>query len=102
MGVFSPGSMIILTLAGPREKFWGALLSIQPAGIAVCGIDLNSFDEYARLARAGEALPTSVFFPMHRVERMETDAPATGVTSLSEQFRAISGANPSDIFLGAR
>jgi hypothetical protein len=89
---FAPGAIVILTLAAPREKFWGAVLSVTPAGVTFCGIDLNSFDDFLRILKAGEpATPTTLFFPMHRVERIEMDAPSGGLPSLSERFQASTG-----------
>ena len=89
---FASGAVVILTLAAPREKFWGALLAINPAGIVVVGIDLNSFDDFLRMLKAGDpASATTLFFPMHRVERMEIDAPSGGLPSLSERFQLSTG-----------
>ena len=89
---FSPGAIVILTLAAPREKFWGAVLAVMPAGITFTGIDLNSFDDFLRILKAGEpATATTLFFPMHRVERMEIDAPSSGLPSLSERFQMSTG-----------
>jgi len=56
------------------------------------GIDLNSFDDFARLINAGEnATPASVFFPMHRVERIELDARNGDIPSISERFENRTG-----------
>ena len=91
-GPFSKGAVVLVTLNSPREKFWGAVLDISPSGIAMRGIDLNSFDDFARLINAGEnATPASVFFPMHRVERIELDARNGDIPSLSERFENRTG-----------
>ena len=37
----NPHSIIIVSLHTPKEKLWGELLSINPAGITIRGIDLN-------------------------------------------------------------
>lgn len=88
----SPGEFVLLSLASPREKFWGVLLELAPAGVTVRGIDLNSFDDFAALVRRGEpASAAIVFFPMHRVERMEIDAPNGDLPSLAQRFEAASG-----------
>jgi hypothetical protein len=56
------------------------------------GIDLNSFEDFARLIKAGEnANPASVFFPMHRVERIELDTRNGDIPSLSERFENRTG-----------
>ncbi len=82
-------SIVVLTLHTPREKIWGALVSLSPAGITVRGIDVNTFDQFLGQVMSGEAgvgaLPT-VFYPMHRVERMAMDETVGQVPSLAEQF----------------
>lgn len=86
------GTVVLITLNSPREKFWGSVAEITVAGVAVRGIDLNSFDDCARLLRAGEPFtPGLVFFPMHRVERMEADARSGDIPSLGERFAEKAG-----------
>ena len=90
--LFTKGVMVLVTLNTPREKFWGAVIDISPSGIAMRGIDLNSFEDFARLIKAGEnATPASVFFPMHRVERIELDTRNGDIPSLSERFENRTG-----------
>ena len=90
--MFGRGAVVLVTLNSPREKFWGVVMELNPAGLAVRGIDLNSFDDFARLVRAGEpAAASTVFFPMHRVERVELDVSSGGIPSLGERFAAKSG-----------
>src|SRR6059058_5790823 len=72
---FAPGTVVIVTLNMPREKFWGTLLALTPAGASLRGIDLNSVDDFARQVRDGDEVNANVvFFPMHRIERIESDA----------------------------
>ncbi|MCI0352806.1 MAG: hypothetical protein L0Z53_25575 [Acidobacteriales bacterium] len=85
--VFARGQIVLVTLNTPREKFWGALLELSPAGVSLRGIDLNSLDDFARQVKSGDAVsPGAVFFPMHRVERMELDARNGDIPSLCERF----------------
>jgi len=98
-GPFYAGAMVLLALGDPREKFWGQLLALGEAGISLRGIDLESFDDSAAMIKAGEPLtPATVFFPMHRVERMELDVPASGLPSLCERFRVQTGRDPVRLF----
>ncbi len=91
-GAFRTGALVLVTLNTPREKFWGAVLEINPAGVSIRGLDLNSFDDFARQVRAAEpATPGLVFFPMHRVERMELDARNGEIPSLRERFEEKTG-----------
>ena len=84
---FQPGTMVILTLANPREKFWGAILGLSSEGISICGIELASFEDLLSMVKEGEAFsPGVVFFPMHRVERMELDLPDGNIPSLTQRF----------------
>lgn len=79
--------MVILTLANPREKFWGAILGLSSEGISICGIELASFEDLLSMVKEGEAFsPGVVFFPMHRVERMELDLPDGNIPSLTQRF----------------
>lgn len=82
-------SIVIVSLHSPKEKLWGELLAISPAGITVRGIDLNSFDDFVRQVLDPEGdrmgLPT-VFFPMSRVERIALDESRGSIPSLAQVF----------------
>ena len=92
MEIFSPNSIVLVTLNSPREKFWGALLSVTAAGISLRGIDLNSLEDFARQVRAEEPVNAHiVFFPMHRIERMELDQRNGEIPSIQERFENKSG-----------
>ncbi|MBZ5645729.1 MAG: hypothetical protein LAN37_00735 [Acidobacteriia bacterium] len=97
--LFSAGVLVLVTLNSPREKFWGAILDINPSGVSLRGIDLNSFDDFAGLVRAGEPVTASaVFFPMHRIERLEVDVRNGEIPSLRERFESKAGCDVADIF----
>ena len=84
--------MVIVTLASPREKFWGAILGLRAEGISLCGIELASFEDLVSLVKEGEPFsPGVVFFPMHRVERMELDSPDGDLPSLAQRFSVSTG-----------
>jgi hypothetical protein len=87
--LFSRGRIVLVSLNAPREKFWGALLDLTPPGVSLRGIDLNSMEDFARQVKLGEPVsPGTVFFPMHRVERIELDARNGDIPSLCERFFA--------------
>jgi hypothetical protein len=89
---FTPGTLVVLTLTAPREKLWGALLAVSGTGITFAGIDLNSFDDFVRILNSREpASVTTLFFPMHRVERIEVDAPNGGLPSVADRFHSSTG-----------
>jgi hypothetical protein len=89
---FAPGAIVLISLNSPREKFWGMVLELASPGVSLRGIDLNSFEDFSRQVKAGEAVtPNAVFFPMHRVERIELDARNGEIPSLQSRFALKTG-----------
>jgi hypothetical protein len=83
-------SIVILTLHSPRERIWGEMLALTPAGITVRGIELGAFEEVLRQIAAGESgvgALSAVFYPMHRIERMALDETVGEIPSLAERFQ---------------
>jgi hypothetical protein len=94
-GPFLPGSMVVVTLGNPRDKFWGIILALAPEGLSMSGIELASFDDFVVMVKEGESFsPAIVFFPMHRIERIELDLPDGSLPSLSQRFSAKAGLDP--------
>jgi len=86
---FVAGSPVVLYLNAPKEKMWGLLVSIDPAGIVVRGLDLRVFDDWMRQeARRDEVFIglSTVFYPMYRVERMEQDETLGAMISFADRF----------------
>lgn len=84
------GTFVLLHLTGPREKFWGLLKEESPAGITARGLSLDAFEGWLRETLHEEPLsahPSTVFFPMHRIERIFADETAGEVISFAERFR---------------
>lgn len=99
---FAPGALVIATLCNPREKFWGKILALAPEGLSLSGAELASFEDLIVMVRDGEPFtPAVVFFPMHRIERVELDLPDGTLPSLSQRFLSKTGLEPSAA-LGAR
>jgi hypothetical protein len=93
---FRAGALVIATLCNPREKFWGTILALAPEGLSLCGAELASFEDLTVMVRDGEPFtPAVVFFPMHRIERVELDLPDGNLPSLSQRFFAKTGLEPS-------
>jgi hypothetical protein len=98
--LFQPGSIALLTLGNPREKFWGAILALGVQGISLSGIELGSFEDFVAMIKAGDPPAFGVvFFPMHRIERVELDLSDSNVPSLSQRFTAKTGLDPSSILI---
>jgi hypothetical protein len=95
---FVPGALVIATLSNPREKFWGMILALAPEGLSLSGAELASFEDLTVMVRDGEPFtPAVVFFPMHRIERVELDLADGNLPSLSQRFLTKTGLQPSDV-----
>jgi hypothetical protein len=94
-----PHSIVVVSLHTPKEKVWGELLAIHPAGVTMRGVDLNSFDHFIRQINEPDGerigLPT-VFFPMNRVERIALDEPSGSIPSMAELFSRKVGRSLAD------
>ncbi|HEX9732104.1 MAG TPA: hypothetical protein VGG06_08945 [Thermoanaerobaculia bacterium] len=84
-----PGSIVIVHLAGPTEKYWGVLETIAVHGVTLRCLNVESFDDWTR-SIAYETSPSlglaTIFFPMGRVERMFLDERVGEVESLRDLF----------------
>lgn len=83
------GDFVLLHLIQPSEKFWGVLDAIEPVGVSIRGIGLESFDEWSgEIARREE--PTlglvTMFVPLFRVERVFLDERVGEVESYRARF----------------
>jgi hypothetical protein len=88
--------MVIVTLGNPRDKFWGMILALAPEGLSMTGAELASFEDLVVMVKDGEPFtPAVVFFPMHRIERIELDLPNGSLPSLSQRFSAKTGLDPA-------
>ena len=86
---FEPSALIIVNLINPKEKFFGVLTAISPAGITVRAINLDSFEDWLRqLARGDEPNLDliTMFVPLFRVERIFLDEPTGSIKSYSQRF----------------
>src|SRR5262245_48072977 len=85
-----PGTIVILHLQNPREKFWGAMLAINHFGITMRGIDVYSFDDWTRsvLSQTDASIGLStIFVPSLPVEKLVLDETSGSYKSLSDQFK---------------
>ena len=82
------GSFVIMHLQNPREKFWGMLVDLNAAGATLCGLDLNSFEDWTRMiiGNGRNIGLTAMFLPMWRVERISLDQTVDDLLSLQAQF----------------
>jgi hypothetical protein len=88
------GTLVLVHLVQPKEKYWGILLALGPAGVTLRGLELDLFDDWARQQRPGaegELGVSTLFVPLHRVEKVFEDARVGSVTSYAERFYEIVG-----------
>lgn len=99
---FDTSSLVIVNLVNPKEKFFGVLSALSPAGVTMRAINLDSFEDWIRqVAHDDEpslALIT-MFVPLFRVERIFLDEPAGAIRSYSQRFEEIVGM-PIRAYLG--
>lgn len=83
------GTIVMISLTQPNEKYWGRLESLGPAGATIRGINLASLEDWIRdlVSEQDSGLaPTTVFFPLHRVERIAIDESSGMIESLGASF----------------
>jgi hypothetical protein len=74
------------------------ILALAPEGLSLSGAELASFEDLAVMVKDGEPFtPAVVFFPMHRIERVELDLPDGSLPSLSQRFLSKTGLEPSAV-----
>jgi hypothetical protein len=91
---FAPSALIIANLVNPKEKFFGVLLALSPAGVTMRGINLDSFEDWIhQIARKEEAELDliTMFVPLFRVERIFLDEPCGAIKSYSQRFEDVAG-----------
>ena len=94
-----PGQLVVVSLHSPREKLWGVLVSMGPPGIVLRGIDLAIFEEWTLQESLGTDPmlgPTTIFFPMSRLDRIEADESVGPVPSYGSRFESACGRSAVD------
>ena len=97
-------SLVIANLVNPKEKFFGVLRALSPAGVTMRAVNLDSFDDWVRqIAREEEPdiEMVTMFVPLFRVERIFVDEPSGTLQSYSQRFEEVVGTSVTD-YLGLR
>ena len=77
---------------------WGVILDLSDQGLSMRGVDVAAFEDLVAMIKAGDEFTSGVvFFPMHRIERIELDLPEGSIHSLAERFRAKTSRDASTI-----
>ena len=91
MDSLGPGTLVIVHLRDPTEKFWGVLERLDALGAVLRGLNVTSFDDWlgqaARSQTPAIGLAT-MFVPMFRVERIFLDEQVGEVESYSQRFES--------------
>jgi hypothetical protein len=88
-------SIVIINLQAPRERFFGRLVDIAAYGVTVRGIDLNAFGDWMdHITHREESgvQPTTVFFPIQRIEKIILDEGIGAIPSFADTFLTKVGA----------
>ena len=86
---FEKNALVIINLVNPKEKFFGVLTALSPAGLTMRAINLDSFDDWVReVARGDESNLDliTMFVPLFRVERIFLDEPLGAIKSYAQRF----------------
>lgn len=86
---FAKSSLVIVNLVNPKEKFFGLLEALSPAGITIRGINLDAFDDWVRQVAKGEDPNLdliTMFVPLFRVERVFLDEASGHIKSFGQRF----------------
>ncbi len=84
-----PGSIVLVHLVNPTEKFWGVLYDLGVAGVQLRGIGVASFGEWVLQAASKEPPSlglSTMFVPLFRIERLYLDEPVGAVASYQQSF----------------
>ncbi|HEY0143540.1 MAG TPA: hypothetical protein VGF48_21805 [Thermoanaerobaculia bacterium] len=96
---FVESSLVIVNLITPKEKFFGVLRALSPAGVTMRAINLDSFDDWIRQIARGEEPNidlVTMFVPLFRVERIFLDEPSGVIKSYSQRFEDVVGRPVAD------
>jgi hypothetical protein len=91
---FEASALVIVNLVNPKEKFFGILMALSPAGATVRAVNLDSFDDWVRQIARGEEVTidlVTMFVPLFRVERIFLDEAAGAIKSYTQRFEDVVG-----------
>ena len=86
---FEPSALVIVNLVNPKEKFFGILVALSPAGATLRAVNLDSFDDWVRQVARGEEVTidlVTMFVPLFRVERIFLDEASGTIKSYTQRF----------------
>ncbi|HET8798161.1 MAG TPA: hypothetical protein VFO89_10765 [Thermoanaerobaculia bacterium] len=100
---FEERALVIVNLITPKEKFFGVLRALSPAGVTMRAVNLDSFDDWIHQIARGEEQDidlVTMFVPLFRVERIFLDEPAGAIKSYSQRFVEVVGKTVEEYLTG--
>ncbi len=94
MSELDVGNVVIVHCREPKEKFWGLLQRLDAVGVALRGLDLGGVEDWLRQEAAGGdrlLTPSTLFLPMHRVQRIDLDEAVGPVKAFAQRYRDTTG-----------
>jgi methylmalonyl-CoA/ethylmalonyl-CoA epimerase len=91
---FRIGAPVVLNLRAPRERLFGLLRQLDAVGVAVEGLDPDSWDSWVGQRARGEdgpLRPSVEYFPLSRVDKLIADVDSPDLPSFSRRFRERTG-----------
>ena len=94
-----PGQFVNIHLTDPTERIWGRLKRLDPAGVVVRGIDVRQIDTFRYQFRKDQptVFPQTLFFPMHRVLKIDLDEPVDHLPAIIESIKRATGMDEDQI-----
>ena len=87
--MIAPGTLVLLHLRSPTEKFWGVLEEMNELGVMIRGLSVETFDDWMSEVASGEEPSLGLarmFLPMARIERIFVDEQVGSVESYCQRF----------------
>jgi hypothetical protein len=82
-------SFVIVNLHSPSERFVGRLIEIGVPGITLRGLELGGLEDWMNDISNQEQTgirPSTIFFPIHRIEKILLDEDLGDVPSIANAF----------------
>jgi hypothetical protein len=82
-------SFVVVNLHSPSERFVGRLITMSVPGVTLRGLDLGGFEDWMNDISSDEQsgmAPSTIFFPLHRIEKILLDEDFGESPSLASMF----------------
>ena len=97
--------VVVVHCANPKERLWGVILRMDALGLVVRGLALESAEDWLQQHVYGgdrevQVGPSTVFLPVHRLERVYLDESSGPVEGIADRFRSATGRDAREVLLG--